>query len=47
MRRRMGPKVAFLLLFSVCVFSTLFFDGVLFGWLEGFICAALSFFYWI
>jgi hypothetical protein len=42
-----GAQGCFFTSFSVCDFSTLFFDGALFGWLEGFICAALSFFYWI
>jgi hypothetical protein len=42
-----GAQGCFFTSFSVCDFSTLFFDGALFGWLEGFICGALSFFYWI
>jgi hypothetical protein len=39
-----GAQGCFFSSSSVCVFTTLLFDGVLFGWFEGFICAALSFF---
>ena len=36
-----GAQGCFFSSSSVCVFTTLLFDGVLFGWFEGFICAAL------